>query len=1393
MSTVEVDPVEERDEELVEAWFDELLHPRNRLGRWRDTFRTPQPQRKPEKLAGKVGVALANSIKPMDKSESASEAKARDLAAGRPYRVSEIRANAIGDLLERVKKLNARAAKLGVEPMVVSPVSDTRFRVDEDNNATGLLVMDVAIIGQPPKLKGERFIAKIEPSGDGVLTSRPPYHTEEDGKIDLEPFKKHPTHCEHCGLDRQRAATYVLKNEHTEKLTQVGSNCLKDFTGHPDPLKVSHLYEEYGAIDDDLGIDGGGGDRAPRLLMAERLMAAAVAASRTHGFVSKKQADEAQGERVATAEVVYDMLMSRRPSPMAQEVSVGDDDREKAAVILAWVKDQQPTSEYISNLKVVLGSEAVEPRRMNLAVSAVGAYLREMEWAAKRQADEAAAAQKGPAAFLGQEGEKVGRPAVLQTQRDIDGHYGTTTLYSFLSDDGYAMKWFSSRNLGLTDGERYQVNGTVKKHEEFRGQKQTAITRAKVTPLAVGDKGKSIGGTTLAPDQEGELKANETVVFDDGGRDQRGVFLGLGEDAEGKFARVLIQDRYSGLRERKVGLTENWKLRRAPGLVPGQHVKLPNGDEAVIRHQHGQKYTVEPVGRNVFEPELIGGFAARSLQPWEGELTPMPSKEEREAVMASAFQIGEVVLFGSGESEGRVRIVSYRGNGTWEVQSVDPDDPETILGRSRFVHMTAKTGNPASGLRPVSNQPWPSLTEALVGAFDRLHPHDRLGRWATTFSNTTAPYRPGDLERYGAELGRSAVASMLEKGLPQISLSPPGAPGSHTVDRVTYYDEEAHARGVASSMPRSRVERRPGGWVVVKAGGLLHDATLFKPFVGDAWADADLGEALLEGLMRAAGMQFEAVHPRNRLGQWTEVLAALSKVHARSSATKLAAAERTVSGAQAVRQMMEQGVKPKPLGQALSKRHTGFIDVSTGRHYSATRAGEFAQDLSVIPTVNVKSAHAKSGTAAQAWHMETSGPDVGSALQTAIHPVTGEKGFWVSGGRRKRKRKDWFRKLDWDHPLVLMTEHPHARVPRTKGLYFSEAELQEAYESDLREAGDMTGDTLLQEDFRVGQPRDRAGRWRDVLGELGGVGQARIGGASHAGLAKPSKLPSVQVGNATGHEVLPGVALVGGGDRWDVVHTHTGLPIGKGALKGSKLAAAEMTRGAIGHMDWDHPTTAHFHGSEDHRRAKLILDHAIDRTQAKSNYGYREHPDYEADKAGFEDLRRRGRKLAEAASEPVEQYERFEATQARLLLEGRSEPVARRIALDAAQLRIGPEVEMVLSRGQREFDRQLSKAVLREAKDSLVKASTPKPFSTSKTSNWVARGGGLPSYIQHVAHALVKRGKSESAAIGMAIGIVRRWARGGGKVDSNTRAAAAKAIAEWEALKARNKAKSAAK
>lgn len=77
-------------------------------------------------------------------------------------------------------------------------------------------------------------------------------------------------------------------------------------------------------------------------------------------------------------------------------------------------------------------------------------------------------------------------------------------------------------------------------------------------------------------------------------------------------------------------------------------------------------------------------------------------------------------------------------------------------------------------------------------------------------------------------------------------------------------------------------------------------------------------------------------------------------------------------------------------------------------------------------------------------------------------------------------------------------------------------------------------------------------------------------------------------------------------------------------------------------------------------------------------------------------------------------------------------------------------------------------------------------------SNWVQGAGGLPQYICEIARAIHRGGKTVSQAIAIAVSRVKKWATGVG-VDTDTQTKAAKAVAEWEALKAKSKAKTGAK
>lgn len=74
--------------------------------------------------------------------------------------------------------------------------------------------------------------------------------------------------------------------------------------------------------------------------------------------------------------------------------------------------------------------------------------------------------------------------------------------------------------------------------------------------------------------------------------------------------------------------------------------------------------------------------------------------------------------------------------------------------------------------------------------------------------------------------------------------------------------------------------------------------------------------------------------------------------------------------------------------------------------------------------------------------------------------------------------------------------------------------------------------------------------------------------------------------------------------------------------------------------------------------------------------------------------------------------------------------------------------------------------------------------------NWVDHAGGLPDYIERIAkHLHYERGMTIGHAIATAVNRCKKWASGVGNVNPDTRAKAAKAIAQWEAKKVKAKTK----
>ena len=105
------------------------------------------------------------------------------------------------------------------------------------------------------------------------------------------------------------------------------------------------------------------------------------------------------------------------------------------------------------------------------------------EYVAKLQ-DEYKARTAPKTEFFGAVGQKVELVLSLERRSSYETQWGTATIYAFVDDKGRHFIWKTSTWLEAMDnanaGDKFILKGTIKEHSEYKGRKQTVLTRCKI-------------------------------------------------------------------------------------------------------------------------------------------------------------------------------------------------------------------------------------------------------------------------------------------------------------------------------------------------------------------------------------------------------------------------------------------------------------------------------------------------------------------------------------------------------------------------------------------------------------------------------------------------------------------------------------------------------------------------------------------------------------------------------------------------------------------------------------------------------------------------------------------------------------------------------------------------
>jgi len=302
-------------------------------------------------------------------------------------------------------------------------------------------------------------------------------------------------HCDHCGTKRNRNRLYVIRNNATGELLQIGHNCIELYTGlSPKGLWSLQFDAELQSFADE---DNGGGFGARDYgIPVDRVLGYAYSFS-DHGrqYVSTKAAE--WRPEAATAHLVRGWLISPPSRPTGswvtpRMVAEWEAERQLALEGLEYSKDEKliadiksvaetltPGTDYADNLAVILAGEHVSGRNVGILASLVSVYARERELAVKREA-----AKKLVKGYIADEKVRVKAETrvTIQTVRFWEGDYGVTTFIVGRTDDMHAVVWKASGRKDVEVGDVLVLSAfTVKAHETYGDENpihQTVITRA---------------------------------------------------------------------------------------------------------------------------------------------------------------------------------------------------------------------------------------------------------------------------------------------------------------------------------------------------------------------------------------------------------------------------------------------------------------------------------------------------------------------------------------------------------------------------------------------------------------------------------------------------------------------------------------------------------------------------------------------------------------------------------------------------------------------------------------------------------------------------------------------------------------------------------------------------
>ena len=277
--------------------------------------------------------------------------------------------------------------------------------------------------------------------------------------------------CDHCQTTRLRNDTYIVRS--ADGVTkQVGSSCIKDFTGH-DPSSIvgwMAAIESLSLSDDEIQ----GWNRTATIFYdPDRIVSLAARIVAKIGYVSKQKAyDE---DKSSTGELLRSWLSASGKNLAGFNEDFPDSDASEALYIATrdavLAKNGVSTNEWEQDILTLAAASGVQWRHVGILGSAVILGLRAQE--------QRATANRGESNFIGERGQRLDFTDVtVKLKREYHGDYGTSYVIRMSVNESDDLLTFASGAFvyAVNEGDVVAFTATVKGHElDRRSERPTTV------------------------------------------------------------------------------------------------------------------------------------------------------------------------------------------------------------------------------------------------------------------------------------------------------------------------------------------------------------------------------------------------------------------------------------------------------------------------------------------------------------------------------------------------------------------------------------------------------------------------------------------------------------------------------------------------------------------------------------------------------------------------------------------------------------------------------------------------------------------------------------------------------------------------------------------------------